>query len=82
MRWRTWRAISGSPSILVLRGLAAVIRHRGDEERSMHYDVLMSAEQRAVKGKKGLQNKVRPDRYCLPSHQTHSEALFLCGAIL
>ena len=31
----------------------------GDEERSMHYDVLMAAEQRAVKGKKGLQNKER-----------------------
>lgn len=45
--------------MLVLRGLASVIRHRGDEERSMHYDDLMQAEQRAIKGKKGIQNKDR-----------------------
>ena len=45
--------------MLVLRGLASVIRHRGDEERSMHYDELMQAEQRAIKGKKGIQNKDR-----------------------
>lgn len=44
---------------LVLRGLATVVRHRGDEERSTHYDALVAAEQRAVKGKKGVQNKER-----------------------
>ena len=43
--------------MLVLRGLASVTRHRGDEERSSRYDDLVAAEQRAAKAKKGIQNR-------------------------
>ena len=43
--------------MLVLRGLASVTRHRGDEERSSRYDDLVAAEQRASKAKKGIQNR-------------------------
>jgi staphylococcal nuclease domain-containing protein 1 len=47
--------------MLVLRGLASVVRHRNDDEdRSLKYDDLMQAEQRAIKGKKGVQNKDKP----------------------
>ena len=47
--------------MLVLRGLASVVRHRNDDEdRSLRYDDLMQAEQRAIKGKKGVQNKDKP----------------------
>ena len=47
--------------MLVLRGLATVVRHRNDDdERSLRYDDLVQAEQRAIKGKKGIQNKDKP----------------------
>ncbi|ACO66294.1 predicted protein [Micromonas commoda] len=47
--------------MLVLRGLATVVRHRNDDdERSLRYDDLVQAEQRAIKGKKGVQNKDKP----------------------
>lgn len=40
---------------LLNKGLAAVIRHRKDDEnRSRHYDSLMLAEDKAIKGKKGM----------------------------
>jgi len=40
--------------MLVLRGLATVVRHRGDEERASNYDALMQAEAKAQKNKKGM----------------------------
>ncbi|CAM6104246.1 unnamed protein product [Calypogeia fissa] len=40
--------------MLIVRGLATVVRHREFEERSNFYDYLLSAESRAQKGKKGL----------------------------
>lgn len=40
--------------MLVVRGLATVVKHREFEERSNFYDSLLSAESRAQKGKKGL----------------------------
>ncbi|KAI8544128.1 hypothetical protein RHMOL_Rhmol08G0271500 [Rhododendron molle] len=40
--------------LLVARGYAYVIRHRDFEERSNYYDALLSAESRAIAGKKGL----------------------------
>ena len=42
--------------LLLIRGLAACIKHRGEEERSSRYDDLLAAERRAVASKKGLQN--------------------------
>ncbi|KAL6495805.1 Translin-1 [Orobanche gracilis] len=46
--------------LLVARGFAAVIRHRDFEERSNHYDALLSAESRAKSGKKGMHSKKEP----------------------
>ena len=40
--------------LLVGRGLATVIRHRDFEERSNYYDALLSAESRAMAGRKGI----------------------------
>ncbi|KAL6972941.1 Translin-1 [Sarracenia purpurea var. burkii] len=40
--------------LLVARGYATVIRHRDFEERSNSYDALLSAESRAISGKKGI----------------------------
>jgi staphylococcal nuclease domain-containing protein 1 len=40
--------------LLVARGFATVIRHRDFEERSNYYDALLSAESRAIAGKKGI----------------------------
>ena len=42
--------------LLLIRGLAACVKHRGDEERSSRYDDLLAAERRAAVSKKGLQN--------------------------
>ncbi|KAK0395145.1 hypothetical protein QR680_001139 [Steinernema hermaphroditum] len=41
--------------VLISRGLAKVVRHRGDDEnRSVHYDALLAAETKAEQAKKGL----------------------------
>lgn len=40
--------------LLVARGYGTVIRHRDFEERSNHYNALLSAESRAIAGKKGI----------------------------
>ncbi|KAI7979672.1 Ribonuclease TUDOR 1 [Camellia lanceoleosa] len=40
--------------LLVSRGYGTVIRHRDFEERSNYYDALLSAESRAIAGKKGI----------------------------
>eukprot|EP00475_Leptophrys_vorax_P017560 TRINITY_DN2419_c0_g1_i1.p1 TRINITY_DN2419_c0_g1~~TRINITY_DN2419_c0_g1_i1.p1 ORF type:complete len:990 (-),score=358.13 TRINITY_DN2419_c0_g1_i1:152-3121(-) len=39
---------------LVLNGLALVVSHRMDEQRSAFYDALLAAEEKAKKGKKGM----------------------------
>lgn len=39
--------------LLLMRGLAQVIKHRGDEERSAHFEDLINAEDVGKKGKKG-----------------------------
>ncbi|CAA0806834.1 TUDOR-SN protein 1 [Striga hermonthica] len=46
--------------LLVARGLATVVRHRDFEERSNHYDALLSAESRAISGKKGMHSAKDP----------------------
>jgi staphylococcal nuclease domain-containing protein 1 len=44
--------------IVCLEGLATVIRHRqDDDQRSSHYDELLSAETRAAKNAKGVHSK-------------------------
>lgn len=46
--------------LLVSRGFASVIRHRDFEERSNYYDALLSAESRAIAGKKGIHSAKDP----------------------
>ncbi|XP_073036782.1 ribonuclease TUDOR 1-like [Primulina eburnea] len=46
--------------LLVARGFATVVRHRDFEERSNHYDGLLSAESRAIAGKKGMHSAKEP----------------------
>ena len=46
--------------LLVARGFATVVKHRGDDERSPHYDDLIAAEVRAQKNKKGLHSSKEP----------------------
>ncbi|KAK6127910.1 hypothetical protein DH2020_038339 [Rehmannia glutinosa] len=46
--------------LLVARGYATVVRHRDFEERSNHYDALLSAESRAISGKKGMHSAKDP----------------------
>ena len=45
---------------VVSRGFASVIRHRDFEERSNYYDALLSAESRAIAGKKGIHSAKDP----------------------
>ncbi|KAL0718316.1 hypothetical protein Bca4012_067638 [Brassica carinata] len=42
--------------LIIARGLGTVVRHRGFEERSNHYEALLAAEARAIAGKKGIQS--------------------------
>ena len=49
-------AASDAGELLLIRGLALCVKHRGEEERSSRYDDLCAAERRAVASKKGLQN--------------------------
>lgn len=46
--------------LLISRGFASVIRHRDFEERSNYYDALLSAETRAIAGKKGIHSARDP----------------------
>ncbi|OIT04627.1 PREDICTED: ribonuclease TUDOR 1-like [Nicotiana attenuata] len=46
--------------LLVSRGFATVVRHRDFEERSNYYDALLSAESRAISGKKGMHSPKEP----------------------
>ncbi|KAG7669099.1 hypothetical protein Ndes2526B_g00826 [Nannochloris sp. 'desiccata'] len=46
--------------LLLMRGLAQVIKHRGDEERSAHFEDLINAEDVGKKGKKGQWSSKEP----------------------
>ncbi|XP_052182373.1 ribonuclease TUDOR 1-like [Diospyros lotus] len=46
--------------LVVARGFGTVIRHRDFEERSNYYDALLSAESRAIAGKKGMHSSKDP----------------------
>ncbi|KAI4343532.1 hypothetical protein L6164_010870 [Bauhinia variegata] len=46
--------------LVVARGFGTVIRHRDFEERSNYYDALLSAESRAISGKKGIHSAKDP----------------------
>ncbi|EPS63110.1 hypothetical protein M569_11676, partial [Genlisea aurea] len=46
--------------LLVARGYATVVRHRDFEERSNYYDALLSAESRAISGRKGTHSAKDP----------------------
>lgn len=43
--------------LLLVRGLAQVVRHRSDDERSQHYESLMNAEASGMSSRKGMHNK-------------------------
>eukprot|EP00957_Ditylum_brightwellii_P082467 6269835-Ditylum_brightwellii.AAC.1 len=43
-----------------MRGLARVVRHRADDDRSPHYDSLLDAEARATKQRKGVHSSKDP----------------------
>ena len=43
--------------LLLVRGLAQIVHHRTDDERSAHYESLMNAEASGKNSKKGLHNK-------------------------
>lgn len=43
--------------LLLVRGLAQIVRHRTDDERSAHYESLMNAENSGKSSKKGMHNK-------------------------
>jgi len=45
--------VNNVAELLLVRGLVQVVKHRGDEERSSHYEDLMNAEEAAKKGRKG-----------------------------
>lgn len=57
--------------LLLVRGLATIVRHRTDDERSAHYESLMNAEQMGKQGKKGLHNKNRE----APAHHYNDVSL-------
>lgn len=46
--------------LLLVRGLAQVTKHRGDEERSGHFEDLINAEEAGKKGKKGVWGSKEP----------------------
>lgn len=58
---------SNIATAIVSRGWATVVKHRGDEERSSHYDELLAAEHKAQKDFKGLHNTKKQH----PQHHTN-----------
>lgn len=46
--------------LVVGRGFGTVIRHRDFEERSNYYDALLTAESRALSGRKGIHSAKDP----------------------
>lgn len=49
--------LSQVAALLLARGLASVVKHRTDDERSAHYESLLEAEQAAVRNKSGMHKK-------------------------
>ncbi|PSC71228.1 hypothetical protein C2E20_5281 [Micractinium conductrix] len=54
--------VNNVAELLLVRGLAQVIRHRGDDERSAHYEDLMNAETQGKAGKKGQWSSKEPPK--------------------
>jgi staphylococcal nuclease domain-containing protein 1 len=52
--------LRNAAELIVARGLATVIRHRADEERSSVYERLVQLEESAKKGKRGLHSPKEP----------------------
>lgn len=46
--------VNNIAELLLVRGLATTVRHRGDEERSAFFESLVNAEEVGKRGKKGL----------------------------
>jgi len=66
--------------MLLIRGLATAIRHRGEEERASNYDELIAAEMKGLESKKGLHSKNRDapiHRYNDFSVNAHKAKTFL-----
>ena len=61
LNWANYSAIYLNNILVIITfhaGLATVIRHRqDDDQRSSHYDELLSAETRAAKNSKGVHSK-------------------------
>ena len=57
--------------LLLVRGLAQIVRHRTDDERSAHYESLMNAEASGKNSKKGLHNKSKEP----PAHHYNDVSL-------
>lgn len=54
-----------------MRGLAQIVRHRTDDERSAHYESLMNAEASGKNSKKGLHNQSKKP----PAHHYNDVSL-------
>ncbi|KAI3435969.1 hypothetical protein D9Q98_002027 [Chlorella vulgaris] len=54
--------VNNVAELLLVRGLAQVVRHRSDEERSAHYEDLMNAEAQGKAGKKGQWSSREPPK--------------------
>ena len=52
--------VNNVAELLLVRGFAQVVKHRGDEERSAHYEELVNAEDAGKKGKKGMWSSKEP----------------------
>ena len=57
--------------LLLIRGLAQIVRHRTDDERSAHYESLMNAESSGKNAKKGVHNKTKEP----PAHHYNDVSL-------
>lgn len=90
--------VNNVAELLLVRGLAQTVRHRGDEERSAHYEELVNAEDMGKKGKKGMWSSKEPPvarfndltapgsgskaRQHLPFLQRAGKMLGVCEAVL
>lgn len=52
--------VANVAELLLARGLAQVVKHRGDEERAGAYEALLVAEEQAKQGKKGVFSSKEP----------------------
>ncbi|DBB17861.1 hypothetical protein WJX82_005615 [Trebouxia sp. C0006] len=62
---------SNVAELLLVRGLAQIVRHRTDDERSAHYESLMNAEASGKNSKKGLHNQSKKP----PAHHYNDVSL-------